>query len=133
MRVFGRDYDTPDGTCVRDYVHVTDLCQAHLLALERLLRGGGSGAFNLGHGEGYSVQQVVDTARAVTGRPIAVVEERRRMGDPARLVAHPGKACDELGWRPQRSDLATIIADAWTWEQKTCGQLNLPVATASTR
>lgn len=118
ISVFGSDYDTPDGTCIRDYVHVLDLCAAHLLALDRLMAGKGSGRYNLGNGHGYSVQQVIDTARAVTGRAIAVRIEGRRAGDPARLVADSRLAREELGWQPRHAELARIIADAWAWEQR---------------
>lgn len=116
ISVYGRDYDTPDGTCIRDYVHVMDLCDAHLLALGHLLAGKGSARYNLGNGQGYSVQQVIDTAREVSGRPIAVRYEARREGDPARLVADATRAKRELGWQPQRAALERIIADAWRWE-----------------
>ena len=118
VSVFGRDYGTPDGTCIRDYVHVMDLCDAHLLALQRLLSGKGSARYNLGNGLGYSVQQVIDTARAVTGRDIFVRHEARRAGDPARLVADSALAKRELGWQPQRAELERIVADAWAWEQR---------------
>jgi len=118
ISIFGSDYETPDGTCIRDYIHVMDLCDAHLLALRHLLSGKGSARYNLGNGLGYSVQQVIDTARAVTGRDIAVRREARRSGDPARLVADSERARSELGWRPQRAELERIIADAWSWEQR---------------
>ncbi len=116
ITVFGKDYETPDGTCIRDYVHVNDLGEAHLLGLQRLWDGGGSAAYNLGNGNGFSVQEVIDTARAVTGREIPVAYGERRPGDPARLVADSRRARAELGWQPRRADLATIIADAWRWE-----------------
>jgi UDP-glucose 4-epimerase len=118
VTVFGNDYDTPDGTCIRDYIHVDDLCSAHMLALQRLLAGEGGGRFNLGNGEGFSVDEVIATARGVTGHAIPVVYEARRPGDPARLVANAQLAREVLGWRPQRADLANIVADAWAWEQK---------------
>ena len=114
--MFGRDYDTPDGTCIRDYIHVMDLADAHWLALEYLAAGGQSAAFNLGNGDGYSVQQVIDVARQVTGREIAVQEGPRRAGDPARLVADAALAREVLGWGPKRADLAQIVGDAWQWE-----------------
>ncbi|MBI4207748.1 MAG: UDP-glucose 4-epimerase GalE [Betaproteobacteria bacterium] len=119
ITVFGTDYDTPDGTCVRDYVHVTDLCQAHLLALERLARGAESRAYNLGNGSGFSVKQVIDAAGEVTGSRVAVVKAPRRAGDPARLVADSTRARKELGWRPRHAELETIIRHAWAWEIKT--------------
>jgi len=118
ITVFGNDYDTPDGTCIRDYIHITDLCQAHLLALDKLVKGADSMAFNLGNGEGFSVQQVIDTAREVTGKPIPVKMDVRREGDPARLVADSKQAREVLGWQPEYADLATIIAHAWQWEEK---------------
>lgn len=118
ITVFGQDYDTPDGTCVRDYIHVHDLCAVHLLALRRLLDGGDSDRFNLGNGQGYSVREVIDTARRVTGREIPVIQGERRAGDPARLVADSTRAQDELGWRPGYADLETIVAHAWQWERK---------------
>ncbi len=118
VKLFGEDYDTPDGTCIRDYVHVNDLCQAHLLALESLLQGGGSAAFNLGNGGGFSVREVMAAAERVTGRKIPVVVAPRRAGDPARLVADASLAHQELGWRPQYSELEQIIRHAWQWEQK---------------
>ena len=117
IAVFGSDYDTPDGTCVRDYIHVNDLCDAHLLALQKLRDGGTSAAYNLGNGEGFSVREVIQTAVAVTGRDIKVVEAGRRVGDPARLVADASRARQELGWQPRYADLATIVEHAWQWEQ----------------
>lgn len=116
ISVFGNDYDTADGTCIRDYVHVFDICSAHLLAMEYLLDGGQSDQFNLGNGTGFSVQQVIETAREVTGRQIPVVTHTRRVGDPPRLVADPSKASSVLKWQAVRSDLGTIISDAWSWE-----------------
>ena len=114
--VFGRDYDTPDGTCVRDYIHIEDLCSAHGLALQSLMGGAGSQAYNLGNGQGFSVQEVIDTAQQVTGRPIAVVNGPRRAGDPARLVADASLIREKLGWQPRYADLATIVEHAWRWE-----------------
>ena len=116
--VFGRDYDTPDGTCIRDYIHIADLCEAHWLALQSLMAGGESQAYNLGNGNGFSVKEVIDTARHVTGRNIQVVEGPRRAGDPPRLVADASLARMQLSWDPQYADLATIIEHAWGWEQK---------------
>lgn len=118
ISVFGRDYDTPDGTCIRDYIHINDLCSAHWLALQSLMNGGPSQAYNLGNGNGFSVQEVIDTAERVTGRKIAVVNGPRRAGDPARLVADATQARQHLGWQPQYADLATIVQHAWAWEQK---------------
>ncbi|MGE4530259.1 MAG: UDP-glucose 4-epimerase GalE [Acidithiobacillus sp.] len=118
IKIFGKDYDTPDGTCIRDYIHVTDLAEAHWLALEHLRAGGPSAAFNLGNGNGFSVQEVIDVARQVTGRPIACVDEARRAGDPARLVADSRRIREQLGWQPRYDDLHQIIADAWRWETR---------------
>ena len=118
IQIFGNDYNTPDGTCIRDYIHIVDLCEAHLLALERLCAGAPSARFNLGNGNGFSVTEVIDTAERVTGMRIARVIAARRAGDSARLVAEAKLARDELGWRPQFDDLHTIIAHAWAWEQK---------------
>lgn len=114
IAVFGEDYPTPDGTCVRDYIHVTDLVAAHVAGLERLLDGGAGGAFNLGSGRGYSVREVIDRARAVTGRAIPERSAPRRAGDPARLVSGASRAEAELGWRPARS-LDQMIGDAWSY------------------
>lgn len=118
ISVFGRDYDTPDGTCIRDYIHIEDLCEAHWLALQSLLDGKGSQSYNLGNGNGFSVQEVIDAALKVTGREIAVQEAPRREGDPARLVADSTLARQELGWQPRYAALETIIGHAWSWEQK---------------
>ena len=115
ITVFGDDYDTPDGTCVRDYVHVIDLAEAHILALGAL--DGGSRKYNLGNGRGYSVREVIETARAVTGHPIPVVMGPRRPGDPATLVAGSEAIRRDLGWRPRYADLRDIIATAWRWHQ----------------
>jgi UDP-glucose 4-epimerase len=117
ISVFGNDYDTPDGTCIRDYIHIQDLCSAHWLALLSLLKGADSQAYNLGNGNGFSVQQVIDTAEHVTGQKVPVVYGQRREGDPARLVADARLAREKLGWEPQFFDLATIIQHAWIWEQ----------------
>ena len=118
IAVYGNDYPTPDGTCIRDYIHVWDLCSAHLLALEHLLTDGGSDAFNLGNGTGFSVRDVIDTARRVTGRSIPELIRERRAGDPAVLVADSQKARRELGWQPSFEGLDTIVAHAWEWERK---------------
>ena len=116
--MYGEDYDTPDGTCVRDYIHVTDLCDAHLLALRRLLEGGGSARYNLGNGNGYSVREVIEAARRVTGHPIPVVVGPRREGDPPVLVADARAARAALRWQPRFEDLDTIVAHAWAWERR---------------
>lgn len=118
ITVYGRDYDTPDGTCIRDYVHVADLAAAHALAVDYLVAGGASTAFNLGNGHGFSVQEVIDTARRVTDRAISVSDAPRRAGDPPRLVADPQKAHALLGWQPQFASLEQIVTHAWNWEQK---------------
>jgi UDP-glucose 4-epimerase len=117
VSVFGRDYDTLDGTCIRDYVHVMDLCQAHLLALAWLERGQPSAAFNLGNGSGFSVLQVVEAVRRVTQRPVPVEDAPRRAGDPARLVADSRLIRAQLGWSPRFADLDTIVAHAWAFER----------------
>ncbi len=115
--IYGSDYPTPDGTCVRDYIHVLDLAEAHLLALLRLDETGESDVFNLGSGAGYSNREIVETARRVTGRAIPVAMEPRRPGDPSVLIASNGKAGRVLGWRPKRG-LDQIIADAWEWHSR---------------
>lgn len=119
INVFGRDYDTQDGTCVRDYIHIVDLCSAHLLALNYLASGGDSERFNLGNGEGFSVQQVIDTVEKVTGFNVNVVDGPRRAGDPARLVADSSRVRAKLNWNPIYPDLETIVQHAWNWECKT--------------
>jgi UDP-glucose 4-epimerase len=115
VALFGTDYPTRDGTCVRDYVHVADLAAAHLLALDYTETA--SGAFNLGIGQGFSNREVIVAARRATGEEIAMVEQPRRAGDPAELVASSEKAREELGWRPRYTDLEEIIATAWRWHQ----------------
>ena len=115
VSIYGTDYDTPDGTCIRDYIHVTDLAKAHILAVEYLMKGGESNVFNLGNGVGYSVREVIETARRVTGHPIPAVEIPRRAGDPARLVASGEKAKTVLGWEPKITSLEDIIRSAWVW------------------
>ncbi len=117
ISIFGTDYDTPDGTCIRDYIHVTDLAAAHILAVRYLLDGGKSDIFNLGNGVGYSVREVIEVARRVTGHPIPAVETPRRAGDPARLVASSEKAKSILGWRPAHDSLDEIIESAWNWHK----------------
>jgi UDP-glucose 4-epimerase len=118
IAVFGRDYPTADGTCIRDYIHVSDLAQAHVLGLEYLLQGGETIVFNLGNGNGFSVQEVIDTAIAVTDKTIRQVESDRRPGDPPLLVGSSEKARKLLGWQPLYSDLQAIIHHAWQWHQK---------------
>jgi UDP-glucose-4-epimerase GalE len=115
VSIFGTDYPTPDGTCVRDYIHVTDLAQAHFLALKYLLQGGGSVNLNLGNGAGYSVRQVIDTAVQITGRPIPVEYAPRRPGDPPELVGSAVKARSLLGWTPEYASLENILRTAWRW------------------
>lgn len=118
IAIFGTDYDTPDGTCVRDYIHINDLCSAHLLGLEHLVAGGDSRAYNMGNGQGYSIKEVIDVAKKVTGNDFEVKLAARRDGDPAKLVADSALLQKELGWAPQYTDLETIIRHAWEWEQK---------------
>ena len=113
ISVFGNDYDTKDGTCVRDYIHVNDLAQAHILAMEYLSKGGESNIFNLGNGVGFTVKEVIETAR--TNHTIPIREEERRAGDPSVLIASSEKARKVLGWKPQYADLETIISTAWKW------------------
>lgn len=115
MQIYGNDYPTPDGTCIRDYIHVTDLIEAHILALEYLFKGGKSEAFNLGNGNGFSVQQVIAEAEKVIGKKIPVEFSKRRAGDPPVLVADASKAAKILGWKPRHSDVDNIIASAWKW------------------
>ncbi|SOC15100.1 UDP-glucose 4-epimerase GalE [Rhodobacter maris] len=117
LTVFGSDYPTPDGTCVRDYVHVSDLVDAHVLGLKWLEAGKGSEVFCLGSGQGFSVREVIAQSRAVTNREVPILEGDRRPGDAAKLVSGSTKALATLGWTPSRADLATMIADAWRWHQ----------------
>jgi UDP-glucose 4-epimerase len=116
VKIFGDDYETPDGTCIRDYIHVMDLAEAHRLAAE-VVEPGVTKAYNLGNGEGFSVRQIIDTCRKVTGHAIPADLAPRRPGDPARLIASSAKAQKELGWRPQYPDVETIIAHAWNWHR----------------
>lgn len=118
LQVFGSDFPTPDGTCVRDFVHVSDLADAHLAGLERLISGGPSANYNLGMGDGVSVRQIVDTVARVMGRPVPHVVSPRRPGDPSRLVASNARARAELGWTPAHGDLDTIIRTAWQWRAR---------------
>ncbi len=117
VSIFGDDYPTKDGTCVRDYIHVTDLAQAHILALDYLMKGGKSNVFNLGNGVGFTVKEVIDVARSVTGHPIPAEISPRRAGDPAQLVASSEKAKSVLGWKPQYDSLETIVDSAWKWHK----------------
>jgi len=117
VTIFGTDYDTPDGTCIRDYIHVTDLADAHVRALEALAQGAPSGVYNLGNGNGFSVRQVIEAAEKVVGRPIPVKEGPRRAGDPAVLVAGSAKAKSELGWTPRYPGLEEIVRSAWEWHR----------------
>jgi UDP-glucose 4-epimerase len=118
ISVYGNDYATRDGTCVRDYIHVSDLCIAHLRALEWLAAGGKCETFNLGNGEGATVLEVIEAARRVTGKTIKIIEAQRRPGDPPSLVADAGKARRVLGWQPAHADIEGIVRDAWNFEQR---------------
>ena len=117
ISIFGDDYDTSDGTCIRDYIHVTDLAQAHILAVDYLMKGNESNIFNLGNGVGFTVKEVIDTARKVTGHEIPARIAERRAGDPARLIASSDKARQVLLWKPEHADLEEIISTAWTWHK----------------
>ena len=118
MDIYGTDYDTPDGTCIRDYIHVSDLADAHLRALDHLLAGGPSLTLNCGYGFGFSVREVLRVVEQVAGRPIPAREAPRRPGDPGRLIAEPGALKERLGWRPRHDDLKTIVATALQWERR---------------
>jgi UDP-glucose 4-epimerase len=118
ISIFGTDYPTADGTCIRDYIHVADLAQAHVLGLQYLLKGGESDVFNLGNGGGFSVREVIETAKQVTGKEIKIVECDKRPGDPPILVGSSDKARQALGWHPQYPNLKEIISHAWQWHQK---------------
>lgn len=118
IKLFGNDYNTPDGTCVRDYVHVSDLAAAHYLALQKLRNEDKSDIYNLGNGKGFSVKEVVDVVRKVTGKSITAVDAPRRPGDPATLVASSEKIKKELNWQPKMNDLETIVSTAWEWHSK---------------
>jgi len=117
ISIFGDDYDTEDGTCIRDYIHVEDLIDAHILALRYLQDGGDSNVFNLGSSQGFSVKDIIDTAREVTGHPIPAKTVERRAGDPSSLIASSAKAKEVLGWNPKRTSIQQIIQDAWNWHQ----------------
>jgi UDP-glucose 4-epimerase len=118
ISIFGTDYPTPDGTCIRDYIHVNDLATAHVLGLEYLLKGGDSEVFNLGNGNGFSVREVIEAAKEVTGREIPILECDRRAGDPPALTGSGEKATKILGWQPQYPSLKDIVNHAWEWHQK---------------
>ena len=118
LTVFGSDYDTPDGTCIRDYVHVSDLVDAHVLGLRWLLAGKGNRVFCLGSGKGFSVREVIDASRSVTNRDVPIIEGARRAGDATALVSGSTRAVTELGWQPKRSNLPQMIGDALTWSRK---------------
>jgi UDP-glucose 4-epimerase len=118
IRIYGNNYPTHDGTCIRDFIHVEDLAESHLLALNRMLNGKGGGTYNLGNGEGYSVREVIDITRRITGKPIRDRMVDRRDGDPAVLVGSSDKAKNELGWNPRFPDLESIVETAWHWHQK---------------
>ncbi len=117
LTVFGNDYETPDGTCIRDYIHVNDLAQAHLLALRKMEAGGGSAAYNLGNGNGYSVLEVIQCVERITGHTVPHAFGDRRPGDPGRLVGSSKKAKDDLGWRPEFDSLEAILETAWRWHE----------------
>jgi UDP-glucose-4-epimerase GalE len=130
VTVYGTDYDTPDGTCVRDYIHVTDLADAHILAMERLFEDGFSATYNLGTGMGTSVRQIIDAAESVTGLAVSLNLGPRRAGDPPMLVADPRLARKELGWVPTRSDIRSILATAWEWERRLRSRLRHSTASS---
>ncbi len=117
LTIHGTDYDTPDGTCIRDYVHVMDLIDAHILGLKWLDKGRGGRVFNLGTGTGFSVREVVEASRSVTNKPVPISEGPRRAGDAVRLVSGSARAEQELGWLPRRSTLAEMVSDAWRWHE----------------
>ncbi|MEM9582324.1 MAG: UDP-glucose 4-epimerase GalE [Pseudomonadota bacterium] len=117
LTIFGTDYDTPDGTCIRDYVHVMDLVDAHVLGLKWLMDGKGSAAFNLGTGSGFSVREVIDNSRSITNQQVPIIEGARRPGDCTKLVSGSDAARDQLGWTPKRSTMEAMVSDAWRWHQ----------------
>ena len=117
IKIYGTDYDTPDGTCIRDYIHIDDLCRAHLLALEKL-QAEKELIYNLGNGKGYSVREVIEAVRNVTGKNFSVVETGRRLGDPPVLTSDATKAAEELGWKTEKPDLEQMVSTAWTWHSE---------------
>jgi UDP-glucose 4-epimerase len=117
ISIFGTDYDTEDGSCIRDYIHVMDIASAHILGMEKLIDGGASDTFNLGQGQGFSVRQIIEKSKAETSKEFTVEEASRRAGDPAVLIAEASKAKKKLGWKPQHSDIETIIKTAWEWHE----------------
>jgi UDP-glucose 4-epimerase len=117
MSIFGSDYPTPDGTCVRDYIHVTDLVEAHALLLQHLRRGGRSATLNCGYGRGYSVRQVIEKMREVSGTDFEIREMERRAGDPAAIIARADRVREVIGWQPRHDDLETIVSSALNWER----------------
>ncbi|MEM8638889.1 MAG: UDP-glucose 4-epimerase GalE [Cyanobacteria bacterium P01_G01_bin.54] len=121
IAIFGTDYPTPDGTCIRDYIHVTDLATAHVLGLDYLLQGGQTEVFNLGNGNGFSVREVIETVKTVTGRDFKVIEQARRPGDPPSLVGSSARAQEILKWQPDYAELTAIVAHAWAWHQQRQG------------
>jgi len=121
ISIFGEDYPTPDGTCLRDYIHVSDLTRAHLLTLEALLSGSGNTTYNLGNSTGYSVREIIETARGITGHAIPAVAAPRRKGDPAVLIADSSRIRKQLGWRPRYENISDIIQSAWEWHRKEAG------------
>lgn len=128
ISIFGEDYPTADGTCVRDYIHVCDLAEAHVLGVKHLLRGRESEVFNLGNGEGFSVREVIETVERVSGRGVAIRQEERRLGDPAILVGSAAKAKRVLGWKPRFASLDAIVETAWAWHQQRFGQRSGAIA-----
>ena len=117
IKIFGTDYPTRDGTCIRDYIHLSDLTQAHLLAVEKLMAGGDSAIYNLGNNRGYSVREVIQRTGKVTGKQIPAIEDGRRSGDPGVLISNSDRIRKELGWKPRYEDLETILSTAWLWHQ----------------
>jgi UDP-glucose 4-epimerase len=115
LEIYGTDYDTPDGTCIRDYIHILDLAEAHILALERLDKGGKSAIYNLGNQRGFSVKEIISVVEEITGKKVPVKEGKRRPGDPPVLIASSEKIKEELGWKPKYPDIHSIISSAWRW------------------